>query len=183
MSSISPSTPDMTAPLFQLSDSSGSDGCQVAAEERANQEMLWYSTLSTHGADRDSLIGFSSLNTNLRYGDGVGTPAASVIDTASMLRSADAWHARGRQQLRNRTYQAGADMARGNPELVDRETAVTHGFNVTADRSTALAGITIDRFDPNPPQEVQAVRHIVPTAWVRGGDNTRESARTLARVT
>lgn len=186
MSGISPFMPELAASdrqVFGMSGALGDDECEVRADEAANREIMGYSTLATHGAERDSLIRFTSVNTNLRYGDGVGTPAPGLIDTATMLRNSDAWHARGRQQLWNRTYHAGADLSRGNPELIDRDTAVTHGFNVTTDRSAALSGVSIDRFDPSPPAEVQTVQHIVPTAWVRGGDNTRESARTLARMT
>lgn len=171
------------AKVFQLSDVQADDPCQLKFAEEANREIQWYNMLQTHGAQRDSLIRFSSGQTNLRYADGFGTPAPDVIDTSSMLRSADAWHSRGRQQLINRTYHAGADLSRGNPRLIDNETAVKNSFGTTTDRSVALSGISIDRFDPAVPPELQAEQHIVPTAWVRGGDNTRESARTLAKMT
>lgn len=171
--------------LFDLRRGLGDDACGVAADEEANESILGYDVLNTYGAgaERERLIDFSSGQTNLRFRDGVGgTPAPRVIDTSTALRQFDAWHPRGRQQLPNRIFHANGDLARGNPDLIDADTAVAYGADTTFSRHDALAEVSIDRFHPAAPADVQRDEHIIESWWVRGGENTREAARTLARV-
>lgn len=169
--------------VFDQQRGLGDDACSVAGENEYNEDIWEYSILNTQGAGRQALIDFTSDQTNLRFRDGVGgTPAPEVIDTSTALRQFESWHSRGRQQLLNRPYLANADVFRGNPDLIDDDTRVTYGADSTISRSAALAEVEIDRFDPAVPLDLQREEHIVSNWWVRGGENTREAARTLARV-
>ena len=170
--------------FFDIQARPGYDSCAVESDNEYNRSLQGRALYNTYGSDRDTLIGFSSGSRNLRFGDGVGQSPPDMIDEASRLRHGYGWHPRGRNQLKARVYQGPADLSGGYLDRVDEETGVSRGDS-TFDRHTALAGVSIDRFDPLLPdmqRNVQNHEHIVPTAWVRGGQDTRAQTRTLSYI-
>ena len=188
--SVPPSTtPNITVQrpaqeLFDLQARPGSDPCAVDAEREYNDGIYGHTLYNTFGSARDTLIGFSSGSRNLRFGDGVGETPPDMVDESSQLRHGYGWHPRGKNQLNPRVYQGPADLSGANIDLMSEEPGLTWGDS-TFNRHSALSGITIDRFEPLLPDlqsEVQNPEHIVPTAWVRGGQDTRTQTRTLSYI-
>jgi hypothetical protein len=182
VSSPAPTAPEITVAtpgveLFDIQSRPGAEGCTMAAEVSYNEGVYGWNMYNTFGSDRDTLIDFSSGSRNLRFGDGVGEVPPEVVDESSMLRHGYGWTPRGRVQLAPRIYQGPADLSSANMDIPP----TTMGGDVTVGRHSALAGVSIDRFDPEPP-DVQDPAHIVPTAWVRGGQDTRAQTRTLSYI-
>lgn len=188
------SAPGKTAPaitvsrpaseLFDIQARPGQDKCAVDAENAYNASLRDRALYNTFGSGRDALIGFSSGSLNLRFGDGVGEAPPERVDESSGLRHGYGWHPRGKNQLQPRVYQAPADLSSANIDKMPEEPSIAWGDS-TFDRHSALSGVTIDRFEPLIPEirgSVQNHEHIVPTAWVRGGQDTRTQTRTLSYV-
>jgi hypothetical protein len=172
------------AELYDIQARPGSDTCAVDAEVEYNRGIYGRTMYNPYGSARDTLIGFSSGSRNLRFGDGVGEAPPAQVDESSLLRHGYGWNPRGKNQLKTRTYQAPADLSAANIDKVPDEAGIMWGDS-TFDRHSALSGVTIDRFEPLLPdleKEVQNADHIVPTAWVRGGQDTRTQTRTLSYV-
>lgn len=170
--------------LFDIQSRPGTDPCAVSADNEYNQNIHGHSMYNSFGSTRDSLIGFTSDSRNLRFGDGVGEAPPDHVDHSSELRHGYGWHSRGKVQLTPRVYQGPADLSGANLEVMPEEPGLMWGES-TFNRHSALSGITIDRFDPLVPElkkEIQDPEHIVPTAWVRGGQDTRAETRTLSFV-
>jgi hypothetical protein len=179
---ITVSTP--AGELFDIQSRPGTDPCTVSAENEFNQNIYGRSVYNSFGSSRDSLIGFASDSRNLRFGDGVGETPPDQVDQSSQLRHGYGWHSRGKVQLTPRVYQGPADLSGANLEMMPEEPGVVWGES-TFNRHSALSGITIDRFEPLVPElkkDIQDPEHIVPTAWVRGGQDTRAETRTLSFV-
>lgn len=177
-------SPQQGTELFDIQARPGYDACAVDAENDYNRNIYGRTLYNTYGSERDALIGFSSGSRNLRFGDGVGEAPPDKVDDSSKLRHGYGWHPRGKNQLKTRVYQASADLSGANIDKMPEEPAITWGDS-TFNRSSALSGVTIDRFEPLIPdihKEVQNPDHIVPTAWVRGGQDTRTQTRTLSYI-
>lgn len=170
--------------LFDIQSRPGSDPCAIDADREYNDNIHGRSMYNTFGSSRESLIGFTSDSRNLRFGDGVGEAPPEHVDQSSELRHGYGWHSRGKVQLNPRVYQGPADLSGANIESMAEEPSIIWGES-TFNRHSALSGVTIDRFDPlvsELEKNIQDPEHIVPTAWVRGGQDTRAETRTLSFV-
>lgn len=165
------------AKLFDMRPRTADDECALESRELFNQSGFDYRVANYFEQDRKSLIGFSSDQTNLRFQDGYGTPTADVIEESSKIRNDFGWNARGRTPLTTRTYQGVPDLSHGvpNPETESDLFHVKHDIV-----SRVVMESDLSRFDPliDPIKEtVQDPAHIVPSAWVNGGEDTRGRLR------
>lgn len=163
--------------LFDLRRRTGDDECAVESRDIFNQSGFDYRVKNFFDKDRESLIGFSSDQTNLRFQDGYGTPPSEVIEESSKIRNDFGWSARGRIPLSTRIYQGVPDLSHGVPNP-DQETEL---FHVKHDITTRVVMESdLSNFVPliDPIKEtVQSPDHIVPSAWVNGGEDTRGRLR------
>jgi predicted secreted protein len=174
----------MTGQLFDINERPGVDKCSVVAEDVANAKILGYTFTDAADAAVGDLVRYSSDHVNLRFGVGMGGPSQREIDVDSLLKNGMGWNPRGRSQLHARTFAANADLTGGTVDSAAGEAELVRAV-ATTDRATALSGVHIDRFQPMLPslrRTVQDPDHIVPTSWVRGGEDTREATRSFAYV-
>ena len=163
--------------LFDIRPRTADDECAVEARDLFNQSGFDYRVKNFFDKDRENLIGFSSDQTNLRFQDGYGTPTPEVIEESSKIRNEFGWSARGRTPLSARIYQGVPDLSHGVPNP-DQESDM---FHVKHDITTRLVMESdLSHFDPliDPIRDtVQSPDHIVPSAWVNGGEDTRGRLR------
>ena len=165
------------AKLFDLRQRTADDVCAVDSRDTFNRSGFDYRVTNFFDQDRNSLIGFSSEQTNLRYQEGYGTPTAEVIEESSKIRNDFGWNARGRIPLTTRTYQGVPDLSHGTPNP-DTESDIFHVKHDIVSRVVMESDLS--RFEPliDPIKDtVQDPAHIVPTAWVNGGEDTRGRLR------
>jgi hypothetical protein len=104
------------------------------------------------------------------------------VDNESTLFHTPLTNMRYKHQLLHRPY-LGAYMGAGQSTSShkDTESELIYGLDTRGGTRRAcdvLSGVTIDRFECLPEYgNPQRVKHIVPTAWIRGGDNTRDYVR------
>jgi hypothetical protein len=171
--------PGQPSSLFQLAQRAAYDDCALAEIDRVNRDASGYTFAALPPGGPDKPQDFALQHPNLRFLDGYVAPA--MVDEDTELRLRFGWHPRGRQQLFPRTYQAGPDMSRG--ELRDETTLYPE---MAAPGQGGGGGPEVDRFEPLIPErrkDVQDPEHIIPSAWQRGGEDTRSATRTLAYVT
>lgn len=165
------------AKLFDLQQRTIDDTCAVESQNLYNQSGFDYRIKNFFDRERDNLIDFSSHQTNLRFQDGYGTPASLVMDESSKIRHDFGWNARGRIPLATRIYQAVPDLSHGMPNP-DAETDMLH---VKHDITTRVVMESdLSHFEPliGPIKDtVQDPQHIVPSAWINGGEDTRGQLR------
>lgn len=106
---------------------------------------------------------------------------ACNVDVESGFRYNELTDKRYIDQLFTRPY-LGAYMGAGKNSFdKDTETDLIYGHNTRSDPRRAcdvLSGVSIDRFWALPEYgNPQRVQHIIPTAWVRGGEHTRDFVR------
>lgn len=163
--------------LFDMRPRTADDECAVEARDLFNQSGFDYRVQNFFDKDRENLIDFSSDQTNLRFQDGYGTPTGEVIEDSSKIRNEFGWSARGRTALPTRIYQGVPDLSHGVPNP-DQESDILH---VKHDITTRVVMESdLSNFEPliDPIRKtVQSADHIVPSAWVNGGEDTRGRLR------
>jgi hypothetical protein len=164
--------------IFDLVQRPGADECAVGADNVTNLSSYEYQVANFYNNSRDTLIDFSTPQTNLRFYEGYGTPSAEVMEDASAIRDDFLWRARGKSSLPARIYHAVPDLSHGPPNP-DDETKVWHA-KIEETSSEILAEQSFDRFEPllsHIQQTVQNPDTVVPSAWVNGGQDTRGMLR------
>lgn len=163
--------------LFTIPHRPNDDDCAQDAKILYNQSGFDYSMANFYGADRKDLIEFSSDQTNLRFQQGFGTPVASVMDESCRIRDDVGWNPRGKVQLTSRIYGAVPNLSHGTPNP-DQESSMWHVKHDVVNRE--ITEIETSRFVPliDPiSRSIQDPKHIVPTEWVNGGEDTRGRLR------
>lgn len=163
--------------LFSIPHRPTDDECAKDAKDTFNQSGFDYSITNFYDASRQSLIDFSSDQTNLRFQQGFGTPVSSAMDDSSKIRDEFGWNPRGRVQLNTRIYGAVPNLSHGTPNP-EQESSLWHVKYDMVNRE--ITEVDTSRFVPliQPiSQSIQDPKHIVPSEWVNGGEDTRGRLR------
>lgn len=165
--------------LFDANDRLSDDRCAIEKRVMQNQAQLQWrvgdEATERDDAEKEQAKRFSRKHRNLRSWDGYGWDTEH-IDVDSRIRNDKIWtNDPHKTQLRTRTFTAVPKLWRGKHMPVT-ESKLKNGLDTGSNR--LCRPLTEEQFPVFHPTYVPpGPKHIVPE-WTRGGDSSRELART-----